>query len=201
MQDSREDNIERYESQVDIREDNKDCDLPSQLSPNKERNTQHITNVINQLTKEISYLNQKRPPPNKFFPFYLNILSSMNNHTRLTPNSYSFLNNLQIYNNIIEDYILSANAPTKKYSTKIGVTSEDICRISKYRIDYRKLPKFGRISDNQLFAEDLTNLNNNMMLNRNLDGKLPLKRKAHSCSSIERQNKEALKMIEKRRQK
>ena len=201
MQDSREDNIERYESQVDIREDNKDCDLPSQLSPNKERNTQHITNVINQLTKEISYLNQKRPPPNKFFPFYLNILSSMNNHTRLTPNSYSFLNNLQIYNNIIEDYILSANAPTKKYSTKIGVTSEDICRISKYRIDYRKLPKFGRISDNQLFAEDLTNLNNNMMLNRNLDGKLPLKRKVPSYSCIERQNKEALKMIEQRRQK
>ena len=48
MQDSREENIERYESQVDIREDNKDCDVPSQLSPNKERNTQHITNVINQ---------------------------------------------------------------------------------------------------------------------------------------------------------
>lgn len=195
MQDSREENLERYKSQIDIHEENKVFLPSSQFFPQEERNLTQIRTTQNELSNELYFLNKKRPPPNQFFPFYFNILSTLSTQNETyARNKPIFINNLSIFNNIIEDYVINVDNPLKKNQKKIGICSEDIYQIPKYKINLEKLPKFGRITDHQIVGHG-------MMACKNTDGKIVYKRKIQNYSSIEKQNKETKKFIELVRQK
>jgi hypothetical protein len=79
---------------------------------------------------------------------------------------------------------------------RIGITSKDIFKIPKYKIDIHNLPKFGHISDNQIFMDSM-----NDYINRTYDRSFLLKRNPTNYSTIEKQNREAKKLLEQRREK
>ena len=79
---------------------------------------------------------------------------------------------------------------------QIGINSKDIFKIPKYKIDINNLPKFGHISDNQIFMESM-----NDYINHAYDRSFYFKRNPTNYSTIEKQNREAKKLLEQRREK
>lgn len=123
----------------------------------------------------------------------------------------SILNNksyIYLYSKM-KDYVLSPESHPGKFrrSTKegkevIGITPYDILSKDKYKIDIHNLPKFSK------YFEKLTNdveysSGRTRIYMSNLESAIENKnkKKQNSLSFIERQNKEALKAIEEKRQK
>jgi hypothetical protein len=69
---------------------------------------------------------------------------------------------------------------------RVGISAKDIFKIPKYKIDIKNLPKFGHISDSQIFVRPLiehpiNSYDRSFLLNRN----------PTNYSTIEKQNREA----------
>jgi len=102
---------------------------------------------------------------------------------------------------VFESYVFSNPSQensmiNSKGIKRIGITSKDIFKIPKYKIDIHNLPKFGHISDNQIFMDSI-----NDYINRTYDRSFLLKRNPTNYSTIEKQNREAKKLLEQRREK
>ena len=102
---------------------------------------------------------------------------------------------------IFDDYFFSNRTEentliNNKGIKRIGITAKDIFKIPKYKIDIKNLPKFGHISDSQIFTRPL----NEHPFN-SYDRSFLLNRNPTNYSTIEKQNREAKKLLEQRREK
>ena len=111
------------------------------------------------------------------------------------PRNYPYL--LKIF----DDFVLSNRQESSaiinnKGIKKIGISAKDIFKIPKYQIDINNLPKFGHISDSQIFMRPI----NEHPIN-SYDRSFLLNRNPTNYSTIEKQNREAKKLLEQRREK
>ena len=95
---------------------------------------------------------------------------------------------------IFDDYIFSNRTEentliNNKGIKRIGITAKDIFKIPKYKIDIKNLPKFGHISDSQIFTRPL----NEHPFN-SYDRSFLLNRNPTNYSTIEKQNREDKKL-------
>ena len=156
-----------------------------------------ITNSINELSKELLFLSKKRNNSIQQLPSYNNFLSTFYNKNIINNNNniQNKENNFDYLTSAFEDFIFGKFNKTISNEKKlkiIGIKPEDIYSIPKYKINFKKLPKFGKISDYQIY-------NNSFNDRQNLN--MFFKRKINNNYSIEKQNNEKLKLIEQRRQK
>ena len=172
--------------------------IPSNVNSNQHQITlNQITNSINELSKELIFLSKKRNNSIKQLPSYNNFLStfyhksSINNENNIQNKE----NNFNYLTSAFEDFVFGKFNKTISNEKKlkiIGITPEDIYTVPKYKINFKKLPKFGKISDYQIY---------NNSFNDRQNSNLFFKRKINNNYSIEKQNNEKLKLIEQRRQK
>ena len=155
-----------------------------------------LNNTLNHLEKENFLLNKKRNLQQNF-----DILSYQN----FSPQKKIYPIKKQDYPYLSEIYkiFVFSNLPKEKKSINnykeikhIGITAQDIFNIPKYKININNLPTFGHISDNQIFIDT-----NNDYINRTYDKSIFVKRSLTNYSSIEKQNKVTIKLLEQRRQK
>ena len=160
--------------------------------------SKRIESALNNIGKEIVLLSKKR-----IIPFHsLNFPSS--SYISYSPPKKKIINNKQDYPyllQVFESYVFSNpdqenSILNNKGIKRIGITSKDIFKIPKYKIDKNNLPKFGHISDNQIFMEPM-----NDYINHAYDRSFYFKRNPTNYSTIEKQNREAKKLLEQRREK
>ena len=180
---------------------NQNPPLQNSIQPYSANNyTQFISQIESALCsiqKEYNLLQKKRQPQQ-----YLNF--SMSSFLSYRPYSETKQNNPRDYPyvlKIFDDYIFSNKAETtsrinNKGIKRIGISAKDIFKIPKYKIDVKNLPKFGHISDSQLFMRPL----NEYPIN-SYDRSFFLNRNPTNYSTIEKQNREAKKFLEIKRQK
>ena len=169
----------------------------SQISINSSLSTQ-IQSAMNSINQEIVLLSKKRNFSFQSYNF------STTSYLHYTPPKKKIISNNQDYPyllQVFQSYVFSS--PEKETSLinnkgikQIGITSKDIFKIPKYKIDINNLPKFGHISDNQIFMESM-----NDYINHTYDRSFYLKRNPTNYSTIEKQNREAKKLLEQRREK
>ena len=180
---------------------NQNPPLQNSIQPYSANNyTQFISQIESALCsiqKEYNLLQKKRQPQQ-----YLNF--SMSSFLSYRPYSETKQNNPRDYPyvlKIFDDYIFSNRGETtsrinNKGIKRIGISAKDIFKIPKYKIDVKNLPKFGHISDSQLFMRPL----NEYPIN-SYDRSFFLNRNPTNYSTIEKQNREAKKFLEIKRQK
>ena len=170
---------------------------PTQIDANSILSKQ-IESAMKNIGKEIVLLSKKR-----IIPFHsLNFSSS--SYISYSPPKKKIINNKQDYPyllQVFESYVFSNpdqenSILNNKGIKRIGITSKDIFKIPKYKIDKNNLPKFGHISDNQIFMEPM-----NDYINHTYDRSFYFKRNPTNYSTIEKQNREAKKLLEQRREK
>ena len=161
-----------------------------------------LSSTIHHLTNYITFLNRKRHPSQ----LSCRSLSTQDN-LRYSTLYKDFKHNIDILNSFTNDYISNSSTVTadidpssvykpsgKKY---IGITADDIYSIPKYKPNFMKLPKYGKIVDSNRNKE-LNGIGSS--LGRNQEGKLIMKKKSTNYSCFERQNREALSKINQKRQ-
>ena len=154
--------------------------------------------TISNIQKECEILLQKKRYPQNYLRYSVTPFLSYKPPEKIhinNPRDYPYL--LKIF----DDYIFSnrseANSRINNKGIKrIGICAKDIFKIPKYKIDVKNLPKFGHISDSQIFMRPLnehqiTSYDRSFLLNRN----------PTNYSTIEKQNREAKKLLEQRREK
>ena len=150
------------------------------------------------LKEECEILLQRKRQPSP----YLNY--TFNTFLAYRPNPHLCVNNPRDYPyllKIFDDYIFSNRSEmntliNNKGIKRIGISAKDIFKIPKYKIDIKNIPKFGHISDSQIFVRPLiehpiNSYDRSFLLNRN----------PTNYSTIEKQNREAKKLLEQRREK
>ena len=157
---------------------------------------EQIDSAMNHIRQEIVLLSRKRnfqslnfssPPYLYYVPPKKRIISNKQDYPYL----------LQVFNSYIFSSTDQENSVINNKGIKrIGITAKDIFKIPKYKIDINNLPKFGHISDNQIFIEPM-----NDFTNRNYDRSFLFKRNPTNYSMIEKQSREAKKLLEQRREK
>ena len=159
---------------------------------------EQINSAMDHISKEITLLTRKR----NFSIESLNVSSSpylfyMPPKKKVVSNKQDYPYLLQVF----QSYVFSTSDQenlviNNKGIKRIGITSKDIFKIPKYKIDINNLPKFGHISDSQIFMESM-----NDYINRNYDRSFLFKRNPTNYSTIEKQSREAKKLLEQRREK
>ena len=115
---------------------------------------------------------------------------------RIVPTKQDYPYLLQVFNSYVFSNKEQENSFIDNKGVKrIGITSKDIFKIPKYKIDIGNLPKFGHISDSQIFIEPM-----NDYTNRSIDRSFLLKRNPTNYSTIEKQSREAKKLLDQRRE-
>ncbi|MCQ2817816.1 MAG: SNF2-related protein, partial [archaeon] len=146
----------------------------------KDENISCLTQAVNYLSKEIQFLNQKR----KFPGGTIKDKKELKKLKQITP--------------IISEYSQSLPFTQNDKNMKvIGITSEDIYAIKRFKVDLLQLPKFSTFSNMEEFFASAYNSS----ARQNDTNKLITKKKILNFSAIEKMNKENLRMIEQRRQK
>ena len=169
--------------------------LQTNNSPNM---ISQIDFAINNIQKECENLLQKKRYPQNYLTY------SVSPFLSYKPSEKKYVNNPRAYPyllKIFNDIIFSKNSENNsriinKGIKRIGISAKDIFKIPKYKIDIKNLPKFGHISDSQIFVRPLnehqiTSYDRSFLLNRN----------PTNYSTIEKQNREAKKLLEQRREK
>jgi len=159
---------------------------------------EQISSAMDHISKEITLLTRKR----NFSIESLNVSSSP--YLFYMPPKKKVVSNKQDYPyllKVFQSYVFSSSDQenlviNNKGIKRIGITSKDIFKIPKYKIDINNLPKFGHISDSQIFMESM-----NDYINRNYDRSFLFKRNPTNYSTIEKQSREAKKLLEQRREK
>ena len=193
-------NLNQSQNSISLEEKSIVIQIPTNSTSHQHQITlNQITNSINELSKEILFLSKKRNNSIQQLPSYNNFLSTFYNKNNINNinnnNIQNKENNFNYLTSAFEDYIFGKFNKTISNEKKlkiIGITPEDIYTIPKYKINFKKLPKFGKISDYQIY-------NNSFNDRQNLN--MFFKRKINNNYSIEKQNNEKLKLIEQRRQK
>ena len=175
-----------------------------QNQPQKDINSNmsnQIRSAMQGIEQEIILLTKKRSIPFQSINSYLYSPSAYINYIpqtkRITSRRQDYPYLLQVFQSYVfsnpdEDIPIINNKGIKC----IGITSKDIFKIPKYKIDINNLPKFGHISDSQIFIEPM-----NDYINHSYDRSFYLKRNPTNYSTIEKQNREAKKLLEQRREK
>ena len=180
--------------------DQKIHQIPNNPQPNI--SLSQLNTTIKQLSSDLNFLKTKRNSSLTHIPSYSSFLSNFYyNPCKNVKNIY----NKEYYpylNKVLENFIFGnyKNSSNKSKTSnnqmkKIGISCDEIYQINKYKIDFKHLPKFGKISENQIYSN-----RGNELIGRNFE-KNNFKRKVNTYSNIEKQNKEALKFIEQRRKK
>ena len=194
-------------TQKDIPEENKSNSLqlpPNQNFPSVNQANNYTTMIskiefaITNIQKECEILLQKKRYPQA----YLNY--SATPFISYKPNLHPKINNPRDYPyllKIFDDFIFSNRSEAtsiinNKGVKRIGISAKDIFKIPKYKIDIKNLPKFGHISDSQIFMRPI----NEHQIN-SYDRSFLLNRNPTNYSTIEKQNREAKKLLEQRREK
>ncbi len=178
--------------------------LPNQNYPqvNQTNNyTKFITQIessIANLQEECEVLLQKKRQPSPYLNYSFNTFLTYRPNPQLrvnNPRDYPYL--LKIFDDFIfSNRSESTNLINNKGIKKIGISAKDIFKIPKYKIDIKNLPKFGHISDSQIFMRPLIEHQIN-----SYDRSFLLNRNPTNYSTIEKQNREAKKLLEQRREK
>ena len=178
---------------------------PSNQNSQQTTQTNNYTKMISQiesamtnLQKECEVLLQKKRYPQTYISY------SVTPFLSYKPNHKQYINNPKDYPyllKIFDDYIFSNRSEAtsminNKGIKRIGISAKDIFKIPKYKIDIKNLPKFGHISDSQIFMRPL----NEYQIN-SYDRSFLLNRNPTNYSTIEKQNREAKKLLEQRREK
>ena len=165
-------------------------------SNNYEQLIVQVESALFNLQKEYDILLQKKRFSSPYFKYtsYLTYNPPVPPHPR-NPRNYPYL--LKIF----DDYVLtnreeSSSRINNKGIKRIGISAKDIFKIPKYKIDIKNLPKFGHISDSQIFMRPL----NEHPIN-SYDRSFLLNRNPTNYNTIEKQNREAKKLLEQRREK
>ena len=175
----------------------------SECPTNTDISITQINNTIDQLSNEIKFLNLKRSNSLIHIPSYSTFLSNFYYIPQKKINNYYNREYYPYMNKALENFIFGNNNvnPNEKKNKNsqmknIGISSDEIYTINKYKIDMKHLPKFGKISENQIY-----NNRGHDILGRSFEKNILYKRKVNTYSSIEKQNKEVLRLIETRRKK
>ena len=157
-----------------------------------------IESSMTDLKEECEILLQKKRQPSSYLNYTFNTFLAYRPNPNLSvnnPRDYPYL--LKIF----DDYIFSNRSEmnsliNNKGIKRVGISAKDIFKIPKYKIDIKNLPKFGHISDSQIFVRPLiehpiNSYDRSFLLNRN----------PTNYSTIEKQNREAKKLLEQRREK
>ena len=195
-QDKKEKDIQKYKisnAQVQTQSFQK----LSQLETNSMLGNQ-IKSAMNSIEKEIVLLTKKRTIPFPTINFtvspYLNYIPPKK---KMIPNKQDYPYLLEVFQSYVFSNSEQENSIINNKGIKrIGITSKDIFKIPKYKIDIKNLPKFGHISDNQIFMDTM-----NDYINHAYDRSFYFKRNPTNYSTIEKQNREARKLLEQRREK
>ena len=194
-------------TQKDLQEENKSNTLQPPLNQNlpSVNQSNNYTTMISQIEftitniqKECEILLQKKRYPQT----YLNY--SVTPFIAYKPNLHKKINNPRDYPyllKIFDEFIFSNRSEAvsiinNKGIKRIGISAKDIFKIPKYKIDIKNLPKFGHISDSQIFMRPI----NEHQIN-SYDRSFLLNRNPTNYSTIEKQNREAKKLLEQRREK
>ena len=186
-------------------ESNKSLQIPPHQNSLQVTQSNHYTKMISQIEftmssiqKECEVLLQKKRYPQAYYGY------SFTPFLSYKPSPYRPSNNPKDYPylfKIFDDYIFStpndtSNMINNKGIKRIGISAKDIFKIPKYKIDVKNLPKFGHISDSQIFMRPI----NEHQIN-SYDRSFLLNRNPTNYSTIEKQNREAKKLLEQRREK
>ena len=157
-----------------------------------------IESSMTDLKEECEILLKKKRQPSSYLNYTFNTFLAYRPNPNLSvnnPRDYPYL--LKIF----DDYIFSNRSEmnsliNNKGIKRVGISAKDIFKIPKYKIDIKNLPKFGHISDSQIFVRPLiehpiNSYDRSFLLNRN----------PTNYSTIEKQNREAKKLLEQRREK
>ena len=175
-----------------------------QNQPQKDINSNmsnQIRSAMQGIEQEIILLTKKRSIPFQSINSYLYSPSAYINYIPQTKRITSRRQDYPYLLHVFQSYVFSnpdEDIPiiNNKGIKCIGITSKDIFKIPKYKIDINNLPKFGHISDSQIFIEPM-----NDYINHSYDRSFYLKRNPTNYSTIEKQNREAKKLLEQRREK
>ena len=178
--------------------------LPNQNYPQVNQ-TNNYTKFISQIESSIANLQeecevllQKKRQPSPYLNYSFNTFLTYRPNPQLrvnNPRDYPYL--LKIFDDFIfSNRSESTNLINNKGIKKIGISAKDIFKIPKYKIDIKNLPKFGHISDSQIFMRPLIEHQIN-----SYDRSFLLNRNPTNYSTIEKQNREAKKLLEQRREK
>ena len=156
-----------------------------------------IKSAMHSIEQEIILLSKKRSLPFQSINFsttpYINYIPPKN---KIVTNKQDYPYLLQVFQSYVFSNPEQENSLINNKGVKrIGITSKDIFKIPKYKIDINNLPKFGHISDNQIFIET------NDYISHTYDRSFYFKRNPTNYSTIEKQNREAKKLLEQRREK
>ena len=172
----------------------------SQIDVNSSMSNQ-IRSAMRSIEQEIVLLTKKRSIP---FQSINSNLYSPSAYINYAPPTKKIISRKQDYPyllQVFQTYVFSKpdedNSIINNKGIKcIGITSKDIFKIPKYKIDINNLPKFGHISDSQIFMEPM-----NDYISHTYDRSFYFKRNPTNYSTIEKQNREAKKLLEQRREK
>ena len=195
--DKKEKDIQKYKNsnmqiQTQSLQDLTQIDMNSKLS-------NQIESAMRCIEQEIILLTKKRSIP------FQSINFSTSSFINYEPPKKKKVSNKQDYPylmQVFQSYVFSNpdqeenSVINNKGIKRIGITSKDIFKIPKYKIDINNLPKFGHISDNQIFIEPM-----NDYISHAYDRSFYFKRNPTNYSTIEKQNREAKKLLEQRREK
>ena len=194
--------------------DKKEKDIQKSKTTNAQVQTQSLQNISNldnklnlsnqiksamtHIENEIILLQKKRYIPMQLANYSSSSYISYNPpKKKITCNKQDYPYLLQVFQSYVFSNPDQENSVINNKGIKrIGITSKDIFKIPKYKIDISNLPKFGHISDNQIFIESM-----NDYINKTYDRSFLLKRNPTNYSTIEKQNREAKKLLEQRREK
>jgi chromatin-remodeling ATPase INO80 len=150
------------------------------------------------------YHNLKKPKPQQEENSELNLEDIKNIHLKQSSlRDKSYRNLSEKIKKFIQDSqkIKSSLAPTNK--KVIGITPEEIFSARRYQVDLKNLPKFSKFFDKLTndveYSGSKTRIYMSNFLDSALEGKH--KKKQQTLSFVERQNSEALRSIEEKRQK
>ena len=156
-----------------------------------------IKSAMHSIEQEIILLSKKRSIPFNSINFSTSsYISYEPPKKKIIPNKQDYPYLLQVFQSYVFSNPEQENTLINNKGVKrIGITSKDIFKIPKYKIDINNLPKFGHISDSQIFIET------NDYINNTYDRSFYFKRNPTNYSTIEKQNREARKLLEQRREK
>ena len=137
--------------------DQKIHQIPNNPQPNI--SLSQLNTTIKQLSSDLNFLKTKRNSSLTHIPSYSSFLSNFYyNPCKNVKNIY----NKEYYpylNKVLENFIFGnyKNSSNKSNTSnnqmkKIGISCDEIYQINKYKIDFKHLPKFGKISENQIYS-------------------------------------------------
>ena len=149
--------------------DKKEKDIQKSKTTNVQVQTQSLQNISNldnklnlsnqiksamtHIENEIILLQKKRYIPMQLANYSSSSYISYNPpKKKITCNKQDYPYLLQVFQSYVFSNPDQENSVINNKGIKrIGITSKDIFKIPKYKIDISNLPKFGHISDNQIF--------------------------------------------------